>query len=426
MARAIGTFCNNHYFPIIVPFLNSLFYNDVQARIKVYDHSGLNHLLRTYLAKFVDVIELSDKSVKNQKWLIGCMFRPVMLAQLGFDDAELFLDADMVVLSDLEWPLKLIESGKFVCSTEWIWGPDKINANVVRHWRKIVGTAPPHKFDVANGGLLGFNFSRHYQLAKKWARICRDKPIYRKEPFNNDQMVISGLLESLKIDREKLPQRYWMTTWQIHSEPPKTLGFNEQSKIRLYDTASGKPIQIYHYTGGIDQEIDGTKKTIRYYHSRGESILEPPKLASEHIAAWKNLWEGRYRSPAGLVADYLRDAGPVAVPKIFSVEFRDKMGVLLQELEGTRIERRVYAACLAYDYLTLLDYRLGNGCWLERPLRVLLGDRVHRGAKVLRWEKPADVTLSFGKPVGGFIWTGDAFSKPGHVEHLNGINITFN
>lgn len=425
MARAIGLFCNNHYFPVAVPLLNSLFHNDVQARIKVYDHSGLNHLLRTYLSKFVDVVELRNKSLKDRKWLHGCMFRPAMLADQGFDEAELFLDADMVVLGDLEWPLHLIESGKFVCSTEWVWGPDELDTNVAKRWTKIVGVAPPQQFDVANGGLLGFNFSRHQELARLWARICRDSYIYEREPFNNDQMAISGLLESLGVERERLPKRYWMTTWAIHGKPAKVLGFNKQGKIRLYDVETGKPIQLYHYTGGIDQKVQGKTKIVRYYHARGESILEPAELAPAHRVAWKDLWEGRYRSPAGILAEYLRDAGPVTVPKVFSTEFRQKVATLLLELRCAASEDRVFALCVAYDYLTLLDYRLGNDCWLERPLRALLGERVYEGEKVLKWEEPADITLSFGGD-GPLSWTGDCFSKPGHCEHLCGVKIALN
>jgi len=422
MARAVGIFCNTYYFPVAVPILNSFFYNDVQARIKVYDHSGLNHLLRTYLNKFVDVVSLSRPSVRTDTWLHGCKFRPTMIAQVGFDDVELFLDTDMVALNNLEWPLHQIESGKFVCSVEWTWGPGKLEETTVDRWIKIVGVPPPRKFDVCNGGLLGFNFSKHYPLACKWARVCNDGPIYKRQPFVNDQMVISGILESLKIEKENLPRRYWMTTWQGHNTPPKLLGFNKQGKIGLYDSETGKPVQLYHYTGGIGAEVNGQLTTMRYYHARGESITERPELAQDQKIAWKNLWEGRYRSPVAILADYMRDAGPLTVPKVFSADFRAKIAALLLELQCGSLDKKVYAVCLAYDYLTLLDYRLGGECWLEKPLRALLGTEIYQGTRVLKWQAPADITLSFGEAKGS-PWMGDVFTES---EHLNGVNIQVN
>ena len=421
MTRAVGIFCNNHYFPIAVPVLNSFFYNDVQAKIKVYDHSGLNHLLRTYLTQFVEVVSLTNRSIKDKTWLHGCKFRPLMVAQVGFDDVELLLDTDVVALNNLERPLQQIEAGKLVCTTEWTW-EGKFDKTAAARWEKIVGAPPRKRFNVCNGGLLGFNFSKHYPLVRKWARVCSDDPIFKKDPFVNDQMVISGILDSLRIGKEILPSRYWMTTWQLHNTPPKLLGFDEQGKISLYDSVTKKPVQLYHYTGGIDGSIAGHPATVRYYHARGESILEPPEHAQDQKRAWTDLWEKRYRSPTGILAEYMRDAGPLAVPKIFSMDFRAKVAVLLRELQCGSADNSVCAVCLAYDYLTLLDYRLGGESWLEKPLRALLGINIYQGTKVLRWQEPADITLDFGGAKGD-PWVGDVFTK---MEHLNGVSIQVN
>ena len=433
MGRSVSIFCNNHYYPSAVPALNSFFYNNVNADIKVYCPFGLNHLLREYLRKFVDIVELSDISIKQNDWLNGCKFRPAMLDQVGFDDVELFLDADMVALCNLERPLRLIESGKFVGSVEWVRVPEEteIDEDIVSQWVEIVGAPPPQEFGVYNGGFLGFNFEKHHDLIRKWSDVCNNNIIYKSPPFNNDQMVISGIIESLKTKSRSMPRRYWMTTWHIHNEPQKLLGFDENGKIKLYDSETYKPIKLYHYTGGIAQEIRGRSTVMRYYHANGESILDKPDILPDCRKAWKNLWENHHKSPAGILADHMRNSGPIDVPKVFSVDFRDSVSTLLTEIQNDDPDSKnhtakVYAVCLAYDYLNLLDYRLGGECWLDAPLRALLGDRVYQGDKVLKWDEPSDVTLSFGKPGNNFRWTFDTYSKPGDTEHLKGVNITIN
>jgi len=420
MARAVGIFCDNHYFPAIVPLINSLRYYDVQAEIKVYDHSGLNHFLDSYLAKHARVIKMTNPSIKDEDWLNGCKFRPAILSQVGFNDCELFLDSDMVALGDLEWPLRLIESGNFVGSVEWTYKEGRVPQQVNRRWKKLTGFTPPSKFDVFNGGLLGFNFEKHYKMIRAWATICNDHKIYHQPPYNNDQMVISGLVQSMPTSINRLPTKYWMITWARHKTPQKVLGFDNNGKLRLYEAKSGKQIQLYHYTGDVGRQVGGTGHIMRYFHAQGESIREngDPKALSD---AWYELWEKHHHTPSAMVADYMRQTGPMAVPKVYNAEFRAKVATLLEEFQLNAVPKRIFAICLAYDYITLLGYRYGGGAWIERPLRALLGEAMYSGDRVLRWKDPADVSLNFGTSADGE-WHSSCF---GNSEHLEGVVLRF-
>ena len=123
--RAVSVFANLAYLPSAAALINSLLHFRVRARIKLYDFAGLPHLARTYLAQYVDIIAPSPQ-ILGDRYRQFWNYRPRMLAE-SVDPYELQMDADTIVLSDLEEAFSEIERGNFTAVREWEYDPNRID-----------------------------------------------------------------------------------------------------------------------------------------------------------------------------------------------------------------------------------------------------------------------------------------------------------
>ena len=164
MSRAVGLFVDARYFPLAVACINSLRYYGYAGEIRVYDYAHMPHLLRSYLARHVTVVDVPDHLLAEPTYGQYCAFRPIILDELGIADSQICLDVDMVALCNLDEAFQLVEAGHFVGAEEWrfdadtLWG-GKFAGVAFPRWEPILGAQAPRQFPVYNGGFLGFSAS---------------------------------------------------------------------------------------------------------------------------------------------------------------------------------------------------------------------------------------------------------------------------
>src|SRR5579864_8876874 len=98
--RAIGVYADLNYLPSLAALMNSILHFQVQARIKVYDFSGLPHMVRSYLARYACLVD-PPRPAFGDRYLEDWNYRPRILKDC-LDPLEVQVDSDTVVLSDLE------------------------------------------------------------------------------------------------------------------------------------------------------------------------------------------------------------------------------------------------------------------------------------------------------------------------------------
>lgn len=420
MNHTISTYCNTSYFPGCVALVNSLKYFGVQADIKIYDFAGFNHLLRSYIKTFAYLVDI-QRPISHGNWWWGMNFKPKVLAANGLSGLEICLDSDIVILNNLESVFTHLAAGKFVASCEFDFHISPSD-HIKQLWRDFCGKDLPTDFKVFNSGFVGLSESVHTQFVQEWAAAV---DLTREQPLDNDQQVLSALLACRDYPIVDLPRAAWMNTWGQHGDPPKYLGFSD-GKICMRD-AKGTRIQLYHYTGGIGVIPIGQDKPIpaRYAIARGEDLDHRAPFLPEQ---WYQLWEQRYNSPAAILVDYVRDHGPIKVPKVFSVTFREQVGRILA-VTGHNPKLidpkhpRVLATALVCDYIELLDYQLVGPSWMDVPVRMLLGKN-GTGPKTIGWENDgADVSLTTcSKPSRSWFEAKNA----SNIESLFGLTVIIN
>ena len=439
--RAIGLFATTHFFPCLVALINSLFYNNVKAAIKVYDYGGMNHLLRSYLQRYVSVIDVGDPLLNDDgMFLYAWNWRP-RITRNYIEGIELFLDADIVILNDLEEVFAYLEQGYFVGSPEFTYQYDKDEAQYLKDgqgWQKIIGTTSFVKeFDIYNAGFYGFNRHYHEHLLELWDCSSRVRQFHENEPFYWEQWTFSLILEherkQNRVKIKSLPKHLWMNTWDNHAEPQKHLAFRD-GKICLLDANTNEPLGLYHYTGFpgfTDGDIRG-----KLYHATKEDILNNSALDKEDESVclkkqWYELWEMRFNSPAALLYDYMYQLGPLRTPATFSLDFRKKAAHIINRVFNRQDidhnSKEAFAICIAYDYLDLLGYGLTHAGWMEIPLKLLCDTDFSGGAQTISWDHAeSDVALSFSPPCrDGNSWITSSFGRR-TIEHVNGLNIVIN
>ena len=439
--RAVGLFANAQFFPCLVAMINSLHYFKVNADIKVYDYGGMNHLLRTYLQHYVKVICIDDPLLNDDgMFLHAWNWRP-RITRSYLEGVELFLDADMVILNDLSEIFAYLEQGYFVGSRELTFHYDKDEDQYRRdgeEWKKIIGTASfAKRFDIYNAGFYGFNINYHGRLLDLWNTSSRVRQFHENTPFYWEQWTFSLILEHEKQNRnvkiKNMPKHLWMNTWDHHADPKKFLGFHD-GQVCVRDANTNETLGLYHYTGFpgfTDKDIRG-----KLFHATKEDLVENSALDREDTSAffqdkWYELWEKTYNSPVALLYDYMYQRGPLRTPSTFNLDFRKKVARILRiVLDHPNIDyksKEVFAIAIAYDYLNLLSFRLKQGGWMEKPLKMLCEKDVYRGAKTISWDSAeTDVALNFHPPYkDSKSWIDCSWCKR-NIEHINGLNIIIN
>jgi hypothetical protein len=406
--RAVGLFSDLAYYPSLVAVINSLLHFQVEARIKVYDFNGLPHLVRSYLARYAEIVQ-PPAAILGDHYHENWYYRPRFLAAAGIDPCELLLDVDTVVLSDLEEAFREIEAGKVVAVREWDyiypdsnreWDYRDLPPDSIYHRRLAYPEIYKESLPIYNGGLLGFNRERHGFVIDLWREPTLHHHQLDGTFFALDQHSLSLILASLqregKVAVHELPPDLWMQTWARHREPRKLLAF-EAGSVALYNGDRTRRMRYYHYTGDIlaPTEIIGRDARIPVRFSALVSDLGlPPGVTQRQMAAsWHHVWRNRHQTPAGELPLFFYDLGPLRLPKCMVPSWRESLARLLACDQDSR---EVWALAFAYDYVDYCGYRTGDMGWLAQPLAALLGSASPgTGERTIAWESGGDVTIGF-------------------------------
>ncbi|HEY7214700.1 MAG TPA: hypothetical protein VIC28_08720 [Thermoanaerobaculia bacterium] len=436
--RAIGLFSDLAYYPALVAAINSILHFRVRARIKVYDFNGLPHLARSYLARWAEVVP-PPPEILGDHYREHWFYRPRFLAAAGIDPYELVLDADTVVLADLEEAFREIESGRVVAVRE----REYVHPDSLREWddRDLPAESIFHRLlahpeiykesplPIYNGGLLGFNREQHRFLIDLWRRTTACYDQLHGTFFALDQHSLSLLLASLRregrIALHELPPELWMQTWARHREPRKLLAF-EAGSPALYNGDLSRRMRFYHYTGDIvaPPELIGRDDPIPVRFGALVTDLGLPSGVTQRQMreSWHHVWRHRHHSPAGELPMFFYDLGPLRAPQCMDPAWRESLARLLGSPDED--SREVWALAFAYDYIEYLGYAAGDLGWLAPALRSLGADLARPGERTIAWESGADVAIGFQpRYEDRREWTGGepAVATSPYAEHHRGV-----
>ncbi len=448
--RAVGLFTDLAYYPSLVAAVNSLLHFGVQARIKVYDFWGLPHLVRHDLARFADVIR-PPAGILGDRYRERWNYRARFLAAAGTDPCELLLDADTVVLCDLEEAFRPLERGLFVGAREWVY-PDPVwmrgytyrdlPCESVYHRRLAHPEIHREGLAIYNGGLLGFNAARHQEVLDVWCDASYDHEALDGTFFALDQnglaLVLASLRRQGRVEVRELPADLWMPTWERHREPRKLLAFEDGSPV-LFCGDPTRRMRFYHYTGDIvaPPALAGGRVVPVRFSALVSDVGLPDGMTPEAMRqAWDEVWRNRHRTPAGELPGFFYRLGPLRAPRCMDPDWRERLAQLLAcpELAPSgspppgRDAREVWALAFAYDYLDSRGHRAGDLGWLAPPLAALGADLPGSGDRSVAWESEGDVVLGFA-PRGAEYreWTGgeEAAGSAACGERHRGVFLDF-
>ena len=440
MTRAIGISADLHYLPFLVSLLNSIRYFDVQAKIKIYDFNGMPHLARSYLSDHAEIVPTPD-SVFGDHYRAHQNFRPRILSEVGIDPYEIQLDADTVVLCDLEEAFQQVERGHLVVMREWEYvheewkakkrpmPGDSVFYRILEHPEIYKDRLP-----IYNAGILGFNRAKHGRVLDLWARATHDNDRLRGTLFRMEQnklaLIIASLLKDGEITVHELPPELWMQTWDGHKTPRKLLGF-EDGRVALYNGGPDQRMRFYHYTGGVSppKEIDPeTKYAVRFSDMVSDTAVPPELTRRQMVDAWHHVWRVRWQNPAGELPLFFYNEGPLRAPKCMDPRWRETLAKLLRSLQGDptidKHAKETWALALAYDYIDYCGFRGGDLGWMTGALSALLDpDQLETGEGTIAWRGTADVVMGFRAGYDDVVeWTGGEHNhRSQYTEHHRGV-----
>ena len=415
--RAIGVCIDLNYLPSLAALMNSILHFQVQARIKVYDFSGLPHIARSYLARYASLVA-PPRAAFGDRYFEEMNYRPRIIKDY-LDPLELQVDSDAVVLSDLETAFAEMEKGNLVVLREWEYDhhvPDPKSRDARR--RELPSTSVFHRIlrypelhhdglPIYNGGLLGWNRDQHRIVLGYWDETTRDHHNLEGTFFGGDQnklaLVIASLQREGRVRLFELPKQKWMQTWDDHRQPRKFVGF-ENGRIALYNGSTDEKMHFYHHTGDITAPAsivgqDGVHP-VRFNAFVSDFGLPEGLSAQQMKDSWNYVWRERHQSPAGELPMHFYRMGPVRAPNCLDGEWRTSLARLLARSAGIsgahKDSKETWALALAHDYIDYCGYGAGPLGWLAEPLAALLGDRLAQGgAKTVSWQGPGDVSIGF-------------------------------
>jgi hypothetical protein len=414
--RAISVFTDLNYLPSVAALINSVLHFQVKARVKVYDFGGLPHLARTYLSKFATLAGPPPEAL-GDRYRTDWNYRPRMLLN-NLDPYELQVDADTIVLSDLETAFLEMEKGNMVVLREWEYDhhvpdpkrrdarrrelpPDSVFHRILRH-PEIHHEGLP----IYNAGLLGFHRENHRVVVDCWERATRDYDRIEGTFFGVDQnklaLIVASLLREARIRLYELPKHLWMQTWDDHREPRKFLGF-ERGRIAVYNGSLENRMHFYHYTGDVTAPAsiageDG-KYPVRFNAFLTDLGIADGLTQRQMMDSWNYVWRERHESPLGELPRYFYDLGPVRAPRCVDPSWRETLARVIRTtgIAGAHKDsKETWALAFAHDYIDYCGYRGVSLGWMSDPLKILLGEeRLHRGEKEISWRGSTDVSIDF-------------------------------
>jgi hypothetical protein len=421
MENIISISLNTIYYPNSIALLNSIKYFYPDITIRIYNFERFNHLIKQYLVKMgVEIIDVYDQWLADRS---SCdyAFKPYGTCDSFRDENELMIDADMLLLDNIDEIFNLIQNGYFVVSAEFYGKKTMFKDGV--------------ESDIFNGGLLGFNKIQHKEILLEWKEKCM-LATFRRDvippEIYNEQTIISYILKKNNTKIKVLNQKHYMNTWDSHNDKILKL----QSGIPCLFNSDMSKIKIYHFTGGIGVETSQGVTSSRFSHANNNNFIfnkfmENMEDCYKLKQGWYNLWK-KYNNPVYFICDHFNNLGPFECPKVFNLDFRVKISKLITLFNKTNkkfdmCSKEVLSICMAYDYITLLNYTLIGDGWMNSLLQYLLEENKHdifiSSDKTIGFNmKDADINLSYSSENLEFSCNWFGASK-GYVENVKNIEI---
>lgn len=379
MKNRFSAFVCNNYLPLFVSLYNSYKYYNHETPLNVYDYKSLNTFNVQYLKKFVEVTHVDHSNYEPFAVFLGSYaFKFASLIENMWEN-EIILDTDMNFLNNNDHVFSHLEQGKLLQAREGegmfnmyleAYYKDKevehqqLKDYLKKHIGDVADTIPLNfNFQNNNAGFMGFNREKHMELLKLCIRIIYDKSdLQDYYILNMEQTCMCFLSAVLDIEREILPQKNWMNTWNHHSTPQKEI-FVDNGKLALKNADDNSRVNMYHYTGsiGVKNKLDTWLSTGRMYFLTNdyiESIVNNNEVHQEDIF---NMWVKTHNNPIVLLYQYFYNNGDMKCPKYYNIDFRENVSRLLKVIyneEHHKESNIVIMITLLYDYITLLDYKL--------------------------------------------------------------------
>jgi hypothetical protein len=379
MNNRISTCVDNQYFPLFISFYNSYKHYEHSTKLNVYDFKGLNTFNIQYLQKYVDVTRVDFSQYEPSNNYFGTYAFKYHALLLSEYDNEILLDIDINFLNNIDYLFNTIESGKLVVAREgenwlnntfssyFISDDVESESNTIKNKLYDIIGEDANKFNKDynyknyNGGFLGINKAKFSWLLQQAIEILYDKETLYSYHFKIDQHTLGFLIDILNIDIEVLPQMEWMTTWNFHKEPRKSLKI-ENEKIVIKDEENNR-LNIYHYTGdvGVKNSINGNEIASRMYFLTNDYFKKHNGDFVSNESEVKKLWFNKHQSSIYFAFKYFHYEGDIKCPMHYNNIFRSQISSLINILfdENTDEESPiVFTIALMYDYVNELGYKV--------------------------------------------------------------------
>jgi len=266
MNKNYSVFVDQMYYYDFVALYNSWKYYECKVPIKVYSHANLSLERKKIISKHCELIEVKNTLQNKKTYKYKYLFKFLGILE-NMSDNEILLDADTIMLSNMDHLFDLTNEGLFFSveefsqklvhgfhcknSEEWakeyLYVQNILKKHVPNHYEKYnINTRHP----VYNAGLYGLNKKTHSELLQKSIEILQNDGFNSKNAvFQTEQYVFSFLAHLFDIPIVSLPPEEWMNTWDRHKVPKKNIIVNN-GKLNLYNE-NGTRVNFYHFTGGI-------------------------------------------------------------------------------------------------------------------------------------------------------------------------------
>lgn len=307
---------NDFYYHEFVALYNSWKYYENKVPIKVYVAGPLQQDRRIEIQRHCEVIDVvKPEELLHMDFYGKQLFKYVALSN-HMAENEIILDADTLFLSNLDFLFDYVEDGKIVGADEG-YKLNHINyysnqeqfetikfelgnylgSDVVQHY------TINFQNEVFNGGLLGYNKNRHYELFQKIIKLLSCMFSDKTNPiFHNEQYMASFLVSLLNYETKTLPSAEWMNTWSHHRSPKKIIKI-ENGKFEVHNEGGNK-LYFYHFTGdiGMPSHSDSIVRACRPGY-----LFQPDQFFSRIDV--ETLWYINKENPVLLLFEYFKNKG---------------------------------------------------------------------------------------------------------------------
>ena len=312
--RAFCVIVDDRFFLDAIALFESLRYYGNTSKIKIYDAGNLTDEKKKVLKTYGEVLKINTRGASINLFN-GRLLSKWMALSEHMDDTEIFIDADCIVLNNIEHLFDDLEKGNMVVSREWQ-GDIHLNhteeeiANINSEFNRCgidtdfkVGDVLP----IYNAGLIGYS-RRHKWLLEQCISLMMTKEIntFPSSISYYEQNMMSFLIKYHNIPITILPQENWMNTWGDHKDPQKIISV-EDGKLVLLNSkcgcSSANRINFYHFTGdvGIPEDPDQLKRHV----SKPHQLYTIDQRDHPHKRVdIEQLWYERHNSPVLLLYEF--------------------------------------------------------------------------------------------------------------------------